>query len=228
MWIDDQVVASCCEPLVVKSFFPKKTFVVLGRSNQKEREVNIESAESDGIEVYRRYGGGGAVVLHSGCFVISVGVWVKDYFRNDFYFHRLNHAVGKLLEIIIGKSISYGQKGISDLCIGDKKFGGTSLFRSRHYLLYQASILLDKKADLMERYLRHPSKEPDYRQGRNHREFLMGLRELYPVDDQIVDQRSQKNAFAVFNKELKGDLISPVEKETIYLLRKTASSGGCR
>jgi lipoate-protein ligase A len=67
------------------------------------------------------------------------------------------------------------QNGLSDLTFGEFKVAGTSLFRSRNYLLYQASILVDTQLDVIDRYLKHPSREPEYRRGRSHGSFLRGL-----------------------------------------------------
>ena len=60
--------------------------VVLGNSNKSEKECYQESCEADGVPVLKRYGGGGTVVLHDGCLVVSFGFWVRDYFENDYYF----------------------------------------------------------------------------------------------------------------------------------------------
>ena len=67
------------------------------------------------------------------------------------------------------------QDGLSDLCFEGKKIAGTSLFRSRNYLLYQASILCDGTMPLINRYLKHPSKEPSYRKGKDHSLFVTDL-----------------------------------------------------
>jgi hypothetical protein len=48
--------------------------------------------------------------------------------------------------------------------------------------MYSTSILLDADVGLMERYLQHPPREPDYRRSRPHAAFvrvLGGGQELY-------------------------------------------------
>jgi lipoate-protein ligase A len=66
-------------------------------------------------------------------------------------------------------------RGTGDLCLGDRKVLGSSAFSGRGAFFYQASLLVEANLDLMERYLRHPSREPTYRRGRGHREFLTTL-----------------------------------------------------
>ncbi len=177
MWIDDQVLGECSQNICIKSFVPKTPLVVLGRSNRQSTEANRSSCEADGVPIEKRLGGGGTVILHDGCLVVSTGLWVADYYKNDLYFRLLNQSLIDVFQTVLPQHF-FTQRGHSDIVLGDKKLVGTSLFRSRNYLLYQASILVDTRIDLMETYLQHPSAEPDYRAGRKHRDFVMGLRDL--------------------------------------------------
>ena len=145
----------------VKVWFPKNR--VVGSANNFERECFASHCTKDGIEVLRRYGGGGTVVLHPGCLIVSFGLWVKSYFENKKYFVGINNAVIGSLSSYDSSLKDMYQDGLSDLCFAKKKVAGTSLFRSRNYLLYQASILCENDINLINRYLRHPSKEPELR-----------------------------------------------------------------
>jgi lipoate-protein ligase A len=68
-------------------------------------------------------------------------------------------------------------RGISDLAIGDRKVAGSSLRLWRGRVLFQVSLLVDLDVGVLERYLRAPSREPDYRRGRTHRDFVVTLRD---------------------------------------------------
>ena len=104
---------------------------------------------------------------------------MNDPFQNDRYFRLLNEAVLLGVNRLIPDR-EFSQRGFSDLVEGQRKFAGTSLFRSKNYLLYQNSILVDPRIKQITKYLSHPSKEPDYRKGRSHRDFLVGLKEFLP------------------------------------------------
>ncbi len=180
MWIDDQILRKCQANVALSVWNPDKTMVVLGSSNQLATEVCEDNCKNDGVEILRRYGGGGTVVLYSGCVVLSLGIWVKKHFHNDFYFQLLNQAIIQVLKMKTGSDIDFSQNGISDIVSNNRKFCGTSLFRSRNYLLYQASIICDLNLDIIDRYIKHPSKEPEYRAQRSHKDFLVGLSSLDP------------------------------------------------
>jgi lipoate-protein ligase A len=183
MWIDSQVFKNAEQKICTKIFAPPKRQIVLGRSNKAEQEVFVERANEMKVPITKRRGGGGTVLLYPGCVVISVGAWMKDRFRNDHYFKAINGAVLDVTKSFLNDgTLELAQKGISDLALkaktdGEfKKFCGTSLFRSRNYLLYQASILFNLSDDISS-LLRAPSKQPDYRRDRSHTGFLTGLAE---------------------------------------------------
>ena len=181
MWIDEQVVKECHQPVLCQVWQPSSTMVVVGRSNDIERECKVLNCQTDNVPVLRRKGGGGSVILHPGCVILGIGLWVQDLFNNVFYFSKLNSSVISCLKGFLPSNQVLLQGGISDICLGDKKIAGTSLFRSRNYLLFQASFLYDARPDLMERYLAHPSKEPEYRKGRRHSDFVCSFKDLADV-----------------------------------------------
>jgi len=55
------------------------------------------------------------------------------------------------------------------------KFSGNAQRRKKLFLLFHGTFLLDFDIPLIDKFLRMPSKEPDYRQGRSHTNFLTNL-----------------------------------------------------
>jgi lipoate-protein ligase A len=56
------------------------------------------------------------------------------------------------------------------------KFSGNAQRRRRSFLLFHGTVLLDFDLTWIERYLRFPSKVPEYRQTRGHLEFVSNTR----------------------------------------------------
>jgi lipoate-protein ligase A len=162
-------------PILFRFFETRSVCVVLARSNNPASEVHLDACSADLVPVLRRRGGGGTVVLGPGCIVFSLAVFAHSLFQNDLYFRTINQLWADGIQKVCG--ISVDQRGISDLAVGDRKVAGTSLFRRKHLLVYQGSLLVDPSWEHISRYLQHPTREPDYRQGRAHRSFLTSLKE---------------------------------------------------
>lgn len=175
MWIDDDILVRCADPLALSVWVPQEPVVILGSSNHPDFEVQMEACARDAVPVLKRYGGGGTVLLYDGCAIVSLGLWVNQHYQNKLYFERLNQAVIAALGQRWSPMLNLEQRGLSDITYGNLKVAGTSLFRSRNYLLYQASLLVTLRPDLIGQYLKHPTREPDYRAGRSHHDFLTGL-----------------------------------------------------
>jgi lipoate-protein ligase A len=69
-----------------------------------------------------------------------------------------------------------GQKvevqGHTDLALNGRKFSGNAQRRKRTHLLFHGSILLNLDFKLLEAVMPMPTLQPDYRNGRSHRDFL--------------------------------------------------------
>ena len=65
--------------------------------------------------------------------------------------------------------------GTCDLVIADRKVSGNSLRVRREWLLYHGTLLLDMDLSKIDRYLNHPPREPEYRQHRQHCDFVANL-----------------------------------------------------
>jgi len=184
MWMDNWVLntppalwpVKGSHPFLFRFFEPKRPVVVLANANQAEQEAHVHNCAVDNIPILRRKGGGGTVLLAPGCLIFTMAFYAQKLFGNREYFHQIN---GLWIDALKSQGIGgLSQNGLSDLCIGEKKLAGTSLFRRKHLLVYQGSLLVHMDVDAMEKYLAHPSREPEYRQKRRHKEFLISLRDL--------------------------------------------------
>lgn len=151
-------------------YVPEQVQVVMGRGSRPEAELQGHACAEDSVPVLRRRGGGCAVVLDSGNVVVAVTEYAPGFGNNKAHLKRLGQWLMHGLEMLGVTGLE--QNGISDLTCGGRKVGGSCLHRSRDTLLYSASLLVNPDLSLMERYLKPPPREPDYRRGRSHREFV--------------------------------------------------------
>jgi lipoate-protein ligase A len=150
---------------VLRFWEAREHFLVLGYSNKARTEVHVDQARQDNIPVLRRCTGGGAVLQGPGCLnyslILPITAQVSE--TNVSIMQRHAAALGDDVEV----------RGHSDLTLGDLKFSGNAQRRKRRYLLFHGSFLLNLDIERIERLLPMPSREPDYRHRRAHRDFLI-------------------------------------------------------
>ncbi|PKP00494.1 MAG: hypothetical protein CVU13_03050 [Bacteroidetes bacterium HGW-Bacteroidetes-8] len=184
-----------------KSWQPDAVYIVLGRSNSAEKAVYIELAEKDGVRILKRPSGGESVVLSPSMMVFSSKFLLKKESSPAALFKMVNTNLIESLSTAGIKNLS--SKGISDLTINDKKILGSSMYLKNNYLFYHAVLNLSEDVSLISKYLKHPSKEPNYRQGRAHNEFITSLHnEGYMFDYQLIEsyiERAFKKLYSLIS-----------------------------
>ena len=170
-------------------------FVVLGRSSKIAGEVNLDVAAAFDVPVLRRVSGGTSIVAAPGCmfYAVLIDLELRPQLRmldaaHEYVMGRMSQALQKLQP-----QVSW--TGTCDLVIGDRKVGGNSLRIGRHWMLYHGTLLLNMDLTWIERLLHHPPREPEYRGGRSHRDFVTNLQLPLPAVAQEL-QRSWQTCSA--------------------------------
>ena len=148
---------------------------MFGAAGREQTDVYGDRARRDGIPLLRRRGGGGTVLLAPGQLVLALVAAVDSPYRNREHLCGINAWVTDALTELGVSGVR--PRGICDLAIDGRKILGASLFRRRTVLFYQSSLLVCCDLTLFGRYLRHPSREPDYRAQRAHAAFCTTLAE---------------------------------------------------
>ncbi len=189
-------------PEVLRFWEPLTHFVVVGYSNRVGREVNVKACQKNDIPILRRCSGGGTVLQGPGCLNYSLILRIDSNpalqrvtGTNRFVMERNRAALETLLsggsrrneaqssESSIqhpASSIEHPEsriavRGHTDLAIDGRKFSGNAQRRKRHAVLFHGTFLLNIHLPIVSELLSMPSKQPDYREGRSHAEFLMNL-----------------------------------------------------
>ncbi|MDX1953176.1 MAG: lipoate--protein ligase family protein [Verrucomicrobiota bacterium] len=148
-------------------------FVVVGYSNRVGREVFVERCQEDGVPILRRCSGGGTVLLGPGALCYSLVLPISHdpaletiNGTNRFIMERNREAFADLVKepVLV--------QGYTDLTLGRVKFSGNAQRRKRNAVLFHGSILHGMELSLLERYLRVPSSQPEYRENRAHESFV--------------------------------------------------------
>ena len=167
----DEVLLDRGEP-VVRTYEFDRPAVVLGRSSRWRDETDAAYCRSRDVPILRRCTGGASVVGGPGCLMYAVVLSLSDHpgltkidAAHDYVMQRLLDAVRRQVpEAVRG--------GICDLARGGRKFSGNALRVTRRAVLYHGTILHGFDLDLLAGCLAFAPRQPDYRDGRNHRDFV--------------------------------------------------------
>lgn len=155
---------------------PENYFVVLGHSNHWAAEVVASTCAPDEVPVLRRVSGGGTVLQGQGClnFSLILDCEMSELRNIGSTFRYVLNRHRKLIAALTDLQIAV--EGVSDLIVSGRKFSGNAQYRKARYALVHGTFLVNFDLARIERYLRMPMKQPDYRQNRPHSDFVTNLR----------------------------------------------------
>lgn len=169
-------------------WLPEGVTVAIGIGQKPEAELEIDAMRRDGVGLVRRQSGGGAVLLYPGtlCWEAWADAGAIGRLTGEGAGIRPAYAALSLPVVRALKTmgIEAFHAGICDLSAQaegwplPKKLAGTAQLRRRDRVLVHGSLLVAPDLDVLSRYLLFPGEQPDYRQGRAHREFCASVAEM--------------------------------------------------
>ena len=156
-------------------FYENFTSVVLGRSLRLEEEVFPQKSD---IPVLRRMSGGGSVLHFPGNLNYSLFLSLDEF--PEFFPVQASYQLilDSLCKRFVQKGFFVQRNGLSDLCVVQKgiarKISGNSQARKRGYLMHHGTFLYQpNQRQRIAYYLKMPPKQPEYREGRGHNDFMI-------------------------------------------------------
>jgi lipoate---protein ligase len=149
--------------------------VVLGASRRLAGDTWVDACHEDGVPIVRRTSGGGTVVLGPGALNVTVilpGSAAPGLSAVDIA-HR--YVLERIAEALRASDRQVTVEGLGDLTVSGRKFGGSAQRRVKNWFLVHCTILHAFPLERIGRYLTLPSRQPPYRAGRTHEDFLMNL-----------------------------------------------------
>lgn len=180
--------------------------VILGTGQKHAEVVNRAACERDAVPILRRPSGGGCVFHMPGVLWFSLGVpfdWLPQGHAGG-----IRATFSDVLEPICAGLHRHWQipatlQGICDIAVPAdiplagsleppatttlsapttwKKVAGSAQCRKQRAVLIHGTLLISADLTRMDPYLPLPEKQPAYRAGRPHREFLTTLEASHPL-----------------------------------------------
>jgi lipoate-protein ligase A len=185
-------------------------FVVIGSAQTLHKEVNEADCAADGVPVMRRCTAGGCVLQGPGSLNYALMLPYAGFPETRDLHQSYCFILHKMADALASLGILARHEGICDLAVSGMKVSGNAQRRKKHAFLHHGTLLYRADYDGMARYLREPQDRPDYRGGRNHRDFVG---ELPPAPDVLRD--AVRGAFAA---EEAAEAATPEELATMRRL----------
>ncbi|KAK9827635.1 hypothetical protein WJX81_001632 [Elliptochloris bilobata] len=163
--------------------------IVLGISGKSGELVHEEAAAAAGLPLIKRFSGGGTVVVDADTLFATIIMNAAALPDVECY----PRPVMRWSELFYTPIFApYGDFSLRehDYAFGERKFGGNAQAITKQRWLHHTSLLWDFR-DVHMRLLKHPSKAPEYRAGRNHLEFVCRLRDYLPARELVFDGTAQ-------------------------------------
>ncbi len=159
MAIDEAILNSAIKGLsgnTIRFYTWKPSAISIGFFQSMKEEIDIDIAKKSGVDVVRRYTGGGAV-FHQHELTYSLVVSEKDVPSDivESYEHICRGIILGLAELGISASFS----PINDILVGVKKISGNAQTRKGGYVLQHGTILLDIDVEKMFSLLLVPNEK---------------------------------------------------------------------
>ena len=168
--------------------------VVLGLSKQVDKLVHTNMTIKDNIQLIQRFTGGGTVFIDNNTYVVSMICNTDDLINDE-----TNDLINKLplpIQPFPRQIMSWTGQFYSsvfnntkhpegkfnmtenDYCFGNKKFGGKAQCITKKRFCHHTSFLWNYN-DNISKYLKLPTKIPEYRTNRDHNDFLCPMHLAY-------------------------------------------------
>lgn len=149
--------------------------VILGRSSPPLHEVQYAACQDLGVPVLRRSSGGATVMIGPGCLMYAVVLSYRRHPQLKMIEQAHQFVLERLREALVSLVPDIEVAGTSDLTWHGRKFSGNSLRCKRTHLLYHGTLLYNFPLERIALCLGTPVRQPEYRAGRSHLDFLTNL-----------------------------------------------------
>lgn len=149
--------------------------IVMGVSGKPKELLDTDAVLRDEIPVIRRFTGGGTVIVDQGTIFVTF-ICNKDAILGLQSYPQPIMSWSSL----IYKNMFQGNGDFrlreNDYVLGNHKFGGNAQSITKNRWVHHTSFLWDYEVNNMD-YLKMPKRVPEYRQARNHLEFICRMKD---------------------------------------------------
>jgi lipoate---protein ligase len=159
MAIDEAMLVARSKGLVpntLRFFSWKPVCLSIGYFQSLEKEIDVKKTKEQGVDIVRRYTGGGAV-LHDKELTYTLAVNEKDVSLNIIKSYEI--ICSAIIRGLKKLNIKSEFKPINDILVGNKKISGNAQTRKKGVLMQHGTILIDVDVKKMFSLLKVPDEK---------------------------------------------------------------------
>ena len=156
---------ACMQPhsdIAVSLMRPNSQYVSIGYFQEAGVEVDLEYCRAQGLPVYRRHVGGGAVLLDGGQLFFHIMLpqaRTGDIGLPHGLVQRFAYLAGPAIEAYRKLGVEATFRPINDIHVRGKKIGGTGVGEIEEGLVFAGSMMLDFDTAMMAKVLKVPDEK---------------------------------------------------------------------
>ncbi|GAX81016.1 hypothetical protein CEUSTIGMA_g8451.t1 [Chlamydomonas eustigma] len=159
--------------------------IVMGISGRASELIQVPEAIKAGVQVVKRFTGGGTVVVDHDTIFTTLIVQGQSLPHVDPYPQPIMKWTEGFYEPVF-KSFGEFRLKENDYVFQQQKFGGNAQAITGKRWLHHTSFLWDYRAESMN-LLKQPKKAPAYREGRSHEHFIVRLKDFVSERSAITE-----------------------------------------
>ena len=160
---------------------------ILGISSKVPELIDETVASALSLPLIRRYSGGGTVVVDNNTIFVTFIFNLADFSLPGFPSHIMNWSEKFYAPFLKDKGFELRE---NDYTLNGKKFGGNAQYLTKTRFVHHTTLLYDYNPKLMKALL-IPNKAPQYREKRDHKDFLVPLKTLFPSKEAFTQSLVQ-------------------------------------
>ncbi len=180
------------------------TSLVIGYGEDAAKTVHIRACKDRGIPIIKRFTGGGTVLISEKSLNYSLIVPLSRANGWGDLVPSFQAINGIIVDALKDFQLTAKIEEDTDITVNSKKIAGSSQSRRWGVLCHHGTILIDSETENIEMLIKNPTKQPKYRNGRTHKDFLTSLKqESGEVDEKSFERRLLSRISRFLERRLK-------------------------
>ena len=175
MAIDEAILQEKVEQGTLRFYSWKPVCLTIGYFQDLLKEVDVDRCKNLGVDVVRRYTGGGAV-LHDD--EITYSICVSETKVPSDILESYRFICSAIIKTLARYGVQADFSGVNDVCVNGRKISGNAQTRKNGMVLQHGTLLCDVDVDKVFSVLKLPDEKAKYKLVKDAKDRLVTMKQL--------------------------------------------------